>query len=266
MKTSDMFFRSLISLFFAFFLVSCSKEQSKNSPDSLDKITEKKILRVGTDFVGTPFAYYQDGKEVGFEVELIQELGKELGVEIQWVNIPFSVSNFIQAFDEDRVDVGIESISLTSERREKFLFSQPYFFSGQSVVVRQTENVPDQFNLSLLKDKKVGVQKGTTGEIFAKNNTSALVVLFDSSEQLLEALINGEVDAVISDILNTQTTSWPMWKKIKVILKNLTHEEYCVVAKNNQPKMMQQINDILQKFKDDPIDGVYARLYRKWFF
>lgn len=266
MRISKIIFCSLMPLLLSVFMFSCSKDQPRNTSDMLSRITESKVLKVGTDFVGTPFAFYQDGKVVGFEVELIHEIAKELGVEIEWVKIPFGVNNFFESLEEDKVDVVVESISLTSDRKEKFLFTLPYFISGQSVVVRQTENVPDQFDLSLLKDKKVGVQSGTTGEYFAKNNTSAQIVSFESSEQQMDALINGNVDAIISDILSTQTTAWPMWKKIKVVLKNLTHEEYCIVAKKDQQNMVQKINDILQKFKDDPIDGVYARLYRKWFY
>lgn len=253
-------------LLLSFFILSCSKEQPGNESDMLSKITESKILKVGTDFSGSPLAFYLDGKAVGFEVELIQELAKELGVEIEWVKIPFGVKNFIESLEENKVDLLIESISLTSERKEKFLFSHSYFSSGQAVVVRQTDKVPDQFSLQLLKGKKVGVQTGTTGEYFAKNNTSTQIAYYESSEQQLEALINGNVDAIISDILNTQTTAWPMWKKIKVVLKNMTREEYCIVAKKDQQRMVQRINDILQKFKDDPVDGVYARLYRKWFY
>ena len=265
MRILKVILRSLMPLMLSIFMFSCSKDLSENSPDRLSRITESKILKVGTDFAGTPFTFYQDGKEAGFEVELIQEIAKELGVEIEWVQIPFGMNNFIEFLEGDKVDLLIESISLTPDRKEKFLFSHPYFISGQAVIVRQTENVPDQFNLSMLKDKKVGIQAGTTGENFAKNNTSAHIVSFESAEKLMDALINGNVDVIISDILSAQTTSWPIWKKIKVVLKNLTHEEYCIVTKNDQKKLVQKIDAILHDFKEDPIDGVYARLYRKWF-
>ena len=266
MRIPKIFFISLMLLVLSIFMLSCSKDQPEKPSDLFSRITETKVLKVGTDFVGTPFAFYQDGKEIGFEVDLIQEVARELGVQIEWVKIPFGVNNFTESLGRDKVDLVIESVSLTSDRKEKFLFTHPYFISGQAVVVRQTENVPDQFDISLLKDKKIGVQSGTTGEFFAKNNTSAQIFSFESSEKQLNALINGEVDAIISDILNTQTTAWPMWKKIKVVLKNLTHEEYCIVAQKDQQILVQKINDILQKFKDDPIDGIYAKLYRKWFY
>ncbi len=266
MRILKVILRSLLPLLLGFFMFSCSKDSSVNTPDRLSRITESRLLKVGIDFSGTPFAFYQEGKEVGFEVELIQEIARELGVEIEWVKIPFSVNNFFEFLEGEKVDLVIESISSTPDRKEKFLFTHPYFISYQSVIVRQTEKVPDQFNLSMLQDKKVGVQTATTGEYFAKNNTSARLVSFESSKQLMDALINGNVDAVISDILSTQTTSWPMWEKIKVVLKNLTHEEYCIAVKKDQKKLVQKIDDILRKFKEDPIDGVYARLYRKWFY
>ncbi|EFK97819.1 extracellular solute-binding protein family 3 [sediment metagenome] len=248
------------------FITSCGKKNNDVGNVLLNKVLSEKKIRIGTDFVGTPFAFYQDGKETGFEVELMQNIASDIGVQIEWIKIPFGVENFSKEIESGNVDIIIESISYTSLRNQKFKFSMPYFVSGQAVIVRRHETVPDQFDLSLLKDKKVGIQEGTTGEIFAKNNCSAQLVQFTSSEEQLNALLDGKVDAIISDILSTQTTSWPMWKNIKVVLKNLTHEEYGVIAKKGEEGMINKINETLQKLKDDPVDGAYAKLYRKWFY
>lgn len=250
------------------FFISCSKCSQKKSSTAkvLSRIQQTGVIRVGTDFVGTPFAFYKDGKETGFEVELVTSIAKALNAKIEWVKIPFGVEHFIKALESDKVDIVIESISLTKDRAEKLLFSNPYFIAGQAVVLRKDENVPDHFELNLLKDKKVGIEKGTTGERFAKNNTTSEIVEYSGSQKSIDALLNGEIYAIISDILSTQTTEWPLWKKLKVVLKNLTHEEYCIITKKGEDALIEKVNQTLKELKSDPIDGIYAKLYRKWFY
>ena len=80
MKTSI-----IVKLFFSFilvsvFFVSCGKKTKQEESAVLSQIMKTKVMRVGTDFVGTPFAYYVDGKPTGFEVELMEAIASELGV------------------------------------------------------------------------------------------------------------------------------------------------------------------------------------------
>lgn len=267
MKTKQLLFYISLIVIILLFCISCSKAPQVEDKGIYEKILKKKVIRVGTDFVGTPFAFIKDGKETGFEVDLMQALVKKLNLEIEWVKIPFGINNFIKALNKNEVDVVIESISRTQDRADKLEFSNSYFISGQAVILRKDENVPDRFDLTMLNNKKIGVEKGTTGALFTKNNTSATIIEeFDSSIDQINALINGDVYAIISDILNTQTTDWPYWKKIKVVLKNLTQEEYCFAAKKGETYLIKKLNELLRQSKDDPIDGVYAKLYRKWFY
>lgn len=263
--------RSILNISTVFIIIiliitsSCSKTNTKNS-EVLDRILSKGVIRVGTDFLGTPFAYYQDNVPTGFEVELVEAIAKELNVKVEWIKTNFDPENFVKLLTNNEIDIIIESISRTVERKNKLNFSQSYFTSGQAVVISKNENVPDRFDLSLLKGKKVGVEKGTTGAIFAKNNTSGEIIEFQNSEDLINALLKGDVYAIINDIFSTQTTGWPLWKELKVVLKNLTHEEYCISIKKDEDEFLNRLNEILNKFKDDPIEGTYAKLYRKWFY
>lgn len=269
MKAIRLFSVQALVVFSAIALFSCSRpqEEKKGGSEVLDRIRKTGVLKVGTDFVGTPFAFYdEEGNPVGFEVELLQAIADEMGVKTEWVKIPFGIDNFVKALNEGEADVIVESVSLTAERREKLDFSSPYFTSGQAVVLRSGEKVPDNFDLKLLKGKKIGVEEGTTGARFARNNTAGDVVEFETSEDQIDALLSGEVYAIISDILSTQTTNWPLWKKLKVVLKNLTHEEYGLAVKKGETALVRRLDAILRKFKEDPIEGVYARLYRKWFY
>jgi len=247
-------------------LASCGKQIVNKKSDVLDRILKTGVIKVGTDFVGTPFAFYKDNNPTGFEVDLIEAMAAELSVKVEWVKTPFNVENFEKILNNNEVDIIIESITRTMERKSKLDFSQPYFTSGQAVVLRKKEDVPDRFDLNFLKDKRVGVEKNTTGAIFAKNNTAAEIVEFENSQALIDGLLNENVYAIISDIFSTQTTGWPLWKELKVVLKNLTHEEYCISIKKDEDEFLNRINSIIMNLKDDPIEGTYAKLYRKWFY
>jgi len=255
----------LIIISFAVFS-SCAKKGDISGRETWKDIVKKGVLNVGTDVSGTPFAFLENNKYIGFEIDIIEAISKELGLKVNLITVPFGLDNFEKTLNSHKVDVIIESVTKTKERLARFSFSAQYFTSGQAIILRKDEEVPDQFELPMLNDKKVGVEKGTTGAYFADNYLKAKIVVYETSQDSLNALIAGDVYAIVNDVLSSKTTKWKMWDKIKVVKKNLTQEEYGIITKKGEDLLLQKINEALASLKEDPVDSIYAKLYRKWFY
>jgi len=245
---------------------SCAKKNDVAGSETWNRIVKKGILNIGTDISGTPFAYLENGKYIGFEIDIIKAIAKELGLTANVIKVPFGLDNFDKALNSHEVDVIVESITKTKERLDRFSFSSQYFTSGQAIILAKNEEVPDKFELSMLNDKKVGVEKGTTGAYFADNYLKSNIVVYETSQDALNALIAGDVYAIVNDVLSSKTSKWEMWDKIKVVKKNLTQEEYGIIVKKGEDLLIQKLNYALAKLKEDPVDSTYAKLYRKWFY
>ena len=119
-----------------------------------------KVLRVGTNADFAPFEFQDvSGKEYqGFDMDLIRAIAKEMGYQADIQNINFD--GLIPAMESGNLDVIISGMSINDERKQKVDFSEPYYKSGLTIVVKKDNTAINKFND--LAGKKVAVQIGTT--------------------------------------------------------------------------------------------------------
>lgn len=132
---------------------------------SLSFATKK--LYVGTNAEFAPYEYLENGKMVGFDIELMDAIGEELGYEIVWSNMSFD--GLLPALQMKKIDAVIAGMSQTPERQKAVTFSMPYLlFSSDEhyVIVNEESNYVKKEELN---GKKIGVQIGTMQEEFAKD-------------------------------------------------------------------------------------------------
>lgn len=177
------------SLFFLlFFLFFLSKSYAKD------------IIKVVAG-IYEPFVYYENGRLVGFDVDLLDKICERNNLRYSIDIVSFQ--EVIRRVSNGEADVGIGAIYVTDERKLKFDFTYPYLKTGLVFVT----NVDFKGNINDLKDKKIGVKFGATGEKLAlemcKNFVNCKVVGFDSTEDSLVALVNKNVDLVLNDYINT---------------------------------------------------------------
>ena len=96
-----------------------------------------KTLLVGTNAEFVPYEYIEDGKLVGFDIELMDAIGKELGYEVKWSNMNFE--GLLPALQMNKIDAVIAGMSATAERKKAVGFSKPYlnFSSAHSVIINE---------------------------------------------------------------------------------------------------------------------------------
>lgn len=223
--------------------------------------SEKKKLKIVTYANWNPFEYLENGKLVGFDVDLIAALAKEAGYEYEITNAGWDA--MFEQLRSKTADVGISGITITDSRKQTFDFSIPYFISKQSIVVKGDSPIRSGEDL---KGKAVGVQSGSTGQeamekLLGKNNEN--IKKFKNGLHYME-LSNGSIDAAVGDDTNNQTfVSQNAAKGFKLIYDEKTFEpEYFGLMFPKDSKVKADFDQALKKLYDN---GTYAALYKKWF-
>lgn len=221
-------------------------------------------LTVCTHMPYKPFEFRQNGKAVGFDVDMIDLLAKKLGVQTQVVNIGWAQITSGAVFAAGKCDVGMGAATVTKERKKSVRFSEPYFNATQALLVKSGAK---HDSLADLKGKQLGVQTDTTGQLYAKKHADKHgyeIVVYPDSLSLFNAVKTGAVDAAIND----NGTEYYFAKQnpgTKVTQEFDTGEHYgFMVAKNdkNAGKLVDKLNATIAKSKNT---GQYAKIYEEWF-
>ncbi len=181
---------------------STAASLSDCTPDQLETVTDGK-LTIGTDKPAYP-PYFEDNDPTngkGFESAVGYAIADQLGFsadQVEWTVVPFNAS---YAPGPKDFDFDLNQISITPKRAEAVDFSAPYYTADQAVVALPG-TLPDELtSTGDLADAKIGVQIGTTS-LDAVNETiepNEDPVVFDTSNDVVTALENGQVDAVVVD-------------------------------------------------------------------
>ena len=140
---------------------------------------------------------------VGIEVDFANQLGKELGKNIVFVETPFS--ELIDALVADKVDIIMSGMSITRERAERVNFSDPYVTIGQMALVRTKDSSKFRDVQSFSRvTSKVGFVRTTTGEMAAKAFFgSAILVPQSTVNDGVAALRKGEIDVFLHELISS---------------------------------------------------------------
>ncbi|HEY60613.1 MAG TPA: basic amino acid ABC transporter substrate-binding protein [Anaerolineae bacterium] len=216
-------------------------------------------VTVATDATFPPFEIVDEAtKELtGFDVELMNAIAEKAGIEIEYQNLPFD--SMMAGLAECQYDMAIAAITITPEREENMLFSDPYINAGQIVVVHADEM--EITGKDSLAGKIVAAQLGTTGEIEAQNIPDVTYKPYDTYDLALLDLANGQVDAVIADYPTALAFIGQNPDDLKAVGEVFTDENYgiafCIDKTDLQVKVNQALNELID-------EGLVATLEQKW--
>lgn len=245
----------------ALVLAGCASNTETTTTESGAKLIDADALTVCTHLPYEPFQYKEGGKIVGFDVDLMDLVAKELGVKQSIVNTPFETIETGQAMNTGKCDIAAAGMTITEERQKVIDFSNPYFNATQALLVKQGAGYD---SLESLEGKTLGVQVGTTGQEYARNNAPDGVELkvFEDLALELEAVKTGSVDAAINDnsVLYDYVDKNP---GLEVPTEFDTGEQYGFgVAKDKNDELLTVVNDVLSTAIED---GTYEKLFKQYF-
>jgi polar amino acid transport system substrate-binding protein len=228
-------------------LVGCG---SKSSADS-----SSETLTMATNAEFPPYEYYEGGEIVGIDVEIAQALAEELGMELKIEDMAFD--SIITAVSSGKCDIGLAGMTVDEDRLKNVDFSDTYAKATQVIIVAQDSAIagPDD-----LEGKKIGVQLGTTGDMYADDIEDATVERYNKGFEAVQALQQGKIDAVVID----GETAKEFVKQVdglQILDEAFTHEEYAIAIKKGNDELTEKINAALKTLTEsgklDEIVGKY---------
>jgi polar amino acid transport system substrate-binding protein len=219
------------------------------------------VVRVGTNAEYQPFEFVdENGDIVGFDVDIINAIAERAGFTPEFVNTKWD--GIFVALANGEFDLVASAVTITEERQQTIDFSDPYFNAGQAIAVR-ADNTEITGPDSLTEGVRVGVQLGTTGDIWLTDNTGADVQRFDENPLAVQALAAGDLDAVVADaptLADILRQNPEM--NLKIVGEPFTEELYGIGIRKGQDDLKASINEALAALRDD---GTYDEIYNKWF-
>lgn len=218
-----------------------------------------KKFYVGTNAEFMPYEYLENGKMVGFDVELMDAIGKELGYDIVWSNMGFD--GLLPALQMKKIDAVIAGMSQTPERQKAVTFSMPYLLVSSDehlVIVNENSSLTKKEEL---KGKKVGVQIGTIQEEYTKQ-LGGIPQLYNSWTGALMDLQNNKIDAVIiADVSGKEyLSSMKGIKKVDVVIDDRPGAS--IALRKGETELAEKINQSILKLDEN---GTYLNILQKYF-
>jgi ABC-type amino acid transport substrate-binding protein len=203
-------------------------------------------LTMATNATFPPYEMTTDSGEIeGIDVDTAKAIAEKLGLELQVDDMEFDAA--LLSVQQGKADIVMAGVTVTDERKAVMDFSDSYATGIQSIIVPNDSDIasPDD-----LVGKKIGTQRGTTGYIYCSDDFGEdSVVAYDSGLTAVQALNNGQVDAVVID--NAPATQYVAANPgLKVLDTSYAEEDYAIgMAKGSA--LEDAINKALEELKED---------------
>ena len=229
-------------------LVSCGPK-GKSLADVQD--AGKLVIATSPDF--PPFESLEGGKVVGIEIDVMELICKELGVELEVVQMDFD--SVLIGVQSAKYDAGVSGITITPARQKNMLFTAPYYNAAQVIVVKEGSDIKGKADLA---DKTVSVQTGTTAESGCQDENLSIQA-FAANADAKAALTTGKVDAWVVDNL-TAIQMVEDGDGLVILEEKMTEEPYGFAFAFGSEDLVEKINTILAKLiEDGTLEGIFAQ-------
>ncbi|MCR5301731.1 MAG: basic amino acid ABC transporter substrate-binding protein [Lachnospiraceae bacterium] len=203
-----------------------------------------KKLVMATNAAFPPYEMVEGNKIIGIDAEIAQLIADDIGRELVIEDMAFD--SVIAAVQTGKADIAMAGLTITEDRKQNIDFSDPYTEAAQVIVVKTGSEVasPDD-----LEGKIIGVQIGTTGDIYAADIANATIERYSKYFEAINALEQGKIDAVIVDREPAKVFA-DVNEDLSIIDEEFTVEEYAIGVGKENKELLDQINASLKKLKD----------------
>ncbi|GAA1534280.1 polar amino acid transport system substrate-binding protein [Microbacterium ginsengiterrae] len=226
-------------------------------------LVEAGSLTICSDIPYAPFEF-EGGDNgtgyTGFDIDLLDAIAKKLDLKLAVQDVGFDALQSGTTLASGTCDLGASAMTITDERKANLDFSDPYYDSLQSLLVRTDSGIE---SIDDLDGKIVGVQQGTTGESYAAEKAPGAELLqLPSDGELWPAIQAGTIDAILQD----QPVNLEHEKAdstYKIVEEYNTDEQYgFAFAKGEKQALLEAVNSALQELRDS---GEYDTIYDTYF-
>lgn len=203
-----------------------------------------------------PYEYHEGGEIVGIDADIAKAIADELGMKLEIEDIAFD--SIIPELASGKADFAMAGMTVNEKRKQSVDFSDTYASASQKIIVKEDSPIktPDD-----LKGKLVGVQLGTTGDIYVSDQEKdgTKVERYNKGFEAVQALMQGKIDAVVIDgepakVFVEQSQG------LKILDESFTDEDYAIAVKKGNTELLDKINGALKTLRDSgKLDEIVAK-------
>ena len=249
----------MTSLLFA--VIGCGKKE-KEVPTAAESMAKHKEIRIITDAVDAPFEFGAGTGVQGMDIDIGNEIAKDLGIEVKWVKAS-GYEHLFELLKNGEAEIIISSVAIDPKKTDEFAFSKPYFDSGDIIALQRIKF--DIKDLASLSGRKVGVGTGRPGDSFMATQRTAKgvnVTKFPTLDDALGALNRTEIDAVVGDEPLLTYSSFKSYDNTALLPGKINKYQYAAVVRKSEPELLEKINKTLDRLKNS---GDLEAFKTKWF-
>ena len=221
--------------------VACGKKEEAAAPAA----EGKEVLVMATNAEFPPYEFYEGQEIVGIDAEIAAVIAEKLGYELKIEDMAFD--SIIAAVDSGKADIGLAGMTVTEDRLASVNFSDTYATATQVVIVTEDSAIT---GVADLEGKKVGVQLGTTGDIYAGDIADATIERYNKGFEAVQALTQGKIDAVIID--NEPAKVFVAENEgTKILEEDFAVEEYAAAIAKDNTELLEKVNTALAELTED---------------
>ncbi len=225
------------------------------------RVKKEGKMVIGLDDAFPPMGFRQaDGKLTGFDIDAAEEVGKRLGIKIEWQ--PTAWDGVIHSLNAKKFDCIWNGMTITEERARQVAFSKPYIMDGQIAIVNFGEK---RFKgLNDLKNYKAGTQKGSSGMEAVKKlkNPPAELKEYEDYPKALLDLEAGRIDVVVVDNVTGRDMIAKRPGKFKLLPGMISKEPFGIAFRKEDRELREKVQQSIDRMVKD---GSMAKISRKWF-
>ena len=215
------------------------------------------VLTMGTNAAFPPYEFFEDNVIVGIDAEVAAAIADKLGMALVIEDMDFD--SLVPAVYSGKIDIAMAGMTVTEERLQSVNFSTSYATGIQSIIVKEgspIQSVDDLVNAGL-----IGVQQGTTGDIYCSGDFGEEhISKYKTGNEAVMALVAGKVDCVVID--NEPAKAYVAANEGLVILETeYAVEDYAIAVSLENTELLDAINAALEELI---ADGVVADIVAKY--
>lgn len=202
-------------------------------------------LVMGTNAEFPPYEYYDGQEVVGIDAEMAAAVAEKLGMELKIEDMAFD--SLIPALSSGKVDIVAAGMTVTEDRLASVNFSDTYATGIQAIIVTEDSDIASADDLV---GKTIGVQQGTTGDLYATDVEGATIERYAKGMEAVQSLSQGKIDAVIIDNEPANVFVSEV-EGLKILDEAFATEDYAVAVAKDNEELLEQVNTALAELKED---------------
>ena len=251
--------KKIIALILCLATILCLFTACSAKGKTLDQVKKAGKLTVATSPDFPPFESLEGDKVVGIEVDILNLIAEELGVELEIVQMDFD--SVLLGIQSAKYDCGMSGITASEDRKENMLFTTPYYNAAQVIVVKEGSSITGKADL---EGKKVSVQTGTTADEGC-TEAGLDVSAFAANADAKAALTTGKVDAWVVDNL-TAIQMVEEGDGLVILEEKMTDEPYAFAFAFGSEDLVAAIDEVLVKLiNDGTVESIFAAYGETYF-